>query len=153
MALNGNLIAAQHKFRREISSSSCLDVQLSDMTKICPQIVSHVDLGWAQWATVGCVFNSNYTLGGEKRFSKTKIEAIDERKRSITYKVVEGCVLETYSSLKATFAIESDGQHTVVKWSIEYEKRSACTPQPHALLALFTSLTKLLELRCSLVAN
>ncbi|KAL0372721.1 UNVERIFIED_CONTAM: Kirola [Sesamum calycinum] len=91
--------------------------------------------------------------GGEKRFSKTKIEAIDEKKRSITYKAVEGSVLETYSSLKATFAIESDGQHKVVKWSIEYEKRSACTPQPHALLALFTSLTKLLELRCSLVPN
>ncbi|KAL0326886.1 UNVERIFIED_CONTAM: Kirola [Sesamum angustifolium] len=90
--------------------------------------------------------------GGEKRFSKTKIEAIDEKKRSITYKAVEGSVLDVHSS-QSNFAIESDGQHKVVKWSIEYEKRSACTPQPHALLALFTSLTKLLELRCSLVPN
>ncbi|KAL0296622.1 UNVERIFIED_CONTAM: Kirola [Sesamum radiatum] len=153
MALNGKLV-----------SETCINAdgdlffqlfryKLSDMTNICPQIIHSIDLVAGQWGAVGSVFTSNYTLGGRKKFIKVKFEDIDEKKRSITYKVVEGCVLEAYSSLAITFSIESNGQEKVVKWSIEYEKKSACAPHPNALLDLCGGLTKLLEPRCSLVAN
>ncbi|KAK4400050.1 Kirola [Sesamum angolense] len=153
MALNGKLVSSTSiKLDGDLFFELCR-YKLSDMANICPQIVHNVDLVAGQWGAVGSVFCSNYTLDGEKKFVKAKIEAIDETKRSITYKVVEGSVLEVYTSFKVTCNIDCNGQHKVVTWSFEYEKKSACVPHPHTLPDLFSALTKLLELRCLLVPN
>ncbi|KAL0446767.1 UNVERIFIED_CONTAM: Kirola [Sesamum latifolium] len=97
-----------------------------------------------------------YLKGGQKRFAKEVIEAIDEKKRSITFKVVEGGVLEMYTSFKFIFSIddESNGQdNSVVTWTIDYEKKSESVPAPHALMDLGVAVTKEIARHYSLVPN
>lgn len=56
--------------------------------------------------------------------AKVKIEAIDERNRSITYKVLEGEIMQLYKSVKVTLKIS----HGFAKWTFEYEKAHEGAP-------------------------
>ncbi|KAL0288448.1 UNVERIFIED_CONTAM: Kirola [Sesamum calycinum] len=52
--------------------------------------------------TVGSVIYWNYTHDGKERVAKEIIEAIDEEKKSVTFKVIEGDLMELYKTIKLT---------------------------------------------------
>ncbi|KAK4400049.1 hypothetical protein Sango_1111000 [Sesamum angolense] len=92
--------------------------------------------------------------GGEKKFSEEVMEAVDERKGSITYKVFEECPSEVYNSFKFILSIESNGEDNhVVTWALEYEKKTESVADRHELMDLCIVLNKEIDRHYSLVRN
>jgi len=75
---------------------------------------------------------------GQKKIMKQIIEAIDPHKKSSCWKVIEGNLLEMYSSF--TFLISFESQWSI--WTIEYEKKTEDTPEPLNFVGLILDVTK-----------
>lgn len=78
---------------------------------------------------------------GQERIVKYVIEAIDHHKNSISRKVIDGDLLELYSS----FTFVSSCQHQWTTWTIEYEKKIEDTPEPLIYLGFILDMTKDIE--------
>lgn len=73
------------------------------------------------------------------------IESVDLEKKSITWKVIGGNMLESYNSF--TIITSSEYQWTTV--TLVYEKKTEDTPEPLTLLNIF--LTGLKDIECHLL--
>ncbi|EYU33126.1 hypothetical protein MIMGU_mgv1a0195071mg, partial [Erythranthe guttata] len=54
---------------------------------------------------------------GKERVAKEIIEAIDEEKKSVTYKVIEGDLMELYKTFKLTVHVDTSGDDNLVTWT------------------------------------
>ncbi|XP_058115419.1 MLP-like protein 423 [Magnolia sinica] len=63
--------------------------------------------------------------------SKEKIEAADEEKKTVSYSVIDGDLINFYKTFKATFQVTPKGDGSLAKWSIEYEKANEDVPDPN----------------------
>ena len=80
--------------------------------------------------------------------AKEIIEAVDEEKNSITYRVVEGDLMEHFKSFLSTVQCSpkpEGGEGSVVHWTMEYEKLHDEIIDPHTLLELAIDVSKDLE--------
>ena len=59
--------------------------------------------------------------------AKVKIEALDNENKLITFAILEGEILNLYTSFKADLQVVDAGY---AKWSIEYEKANESAPDP-----------------------
>ncbi|KAA8529535.1 hypothetical protein F0562_033666 [Nyssa sinensis] len=66
-------------------------------------------------------------------FSKEKIVAVDEAKKTFSYSIVEGDLLKYYKSFKATLAVSPKGDGSLVQWSCEFEKASEEIADPNII--------------------
>lgn len=73
---------------------------------------------------------------------KVKTEEINDEERSITMKVLEGDILQLYSSFGAKISV-TDG---FVNWTLEFEKNNDSAPNPDDYAKLATQITKVLNL-------
>lgn len=69
---------------------------------------------------------------GQEKIVKYVIESIDPHKNSISRKVIDGYLLELYTS----FRFVSSCQNQWTTWTIEYEKKFEDTPEPIIFLGL-----------------
>ncbi|XP_042499153.1 MLP-like protein 423 [Macadamia integrifolia] len=71
------------------------------------------------------------------KFSKERIDAVDEEGKELAFSVIDGDVSKFYKHLKAKLqVIPKGGGHEVgslVKWSCEFEKASEDVPDPHLI--------------------
>lgn len=82
---------------------------------------------------------------GKKRVAKQVVEAIDEEKKSITFKMLEGDLMELYKNFIIKIHIETKGDIDLVTWTLDYEMPNEDVPHPITLLAFFIDLTKDIE--------
>ncbi|XP_057799117.1 kirola-like [Salvia miltiorrhiza] len=124
-------------------------------SEIAPQVVHSVDLLAGSWGTVGSIISWTYMFGGAKCVAKERIEAIDMKKKSITFKVIEGDLLKLYSEFKIICEMESDGdgEDKVYKCALEYEKRSDEAPEPTVFMDFLLNFMKDIERSRRLVPN
>lgn len=108
---------------------------------ISPNIINHLEIHAGEAVKVGSIVSCNYNEAGQKKSAKQVIEAIDLDKKSITWKVIEGDVLESYSSFTGILSCE----HEWTTWTIEYEKKTEDIPEPLIQLGLLLDLTKDIE--------
>ncbi|MCD9643687.1 hypothetical protein HAX54_031342, partial [Datura stramonium] len=78
---------------------------------------------------------------GQKKFIKQVIEAIDPQKKSSRWKMIEGDLLELYSS----FTIVRSCECQWTTWTLEYEKKTEDTPEPLVQLGFLLDMTKDIE--------
>ncbi|KAL2518770.1 MLP-like protein [Abeliophyllum distichum] len=116
--------------------------QIANMS---PTTIQGCDLHQGEWGTVGAFYFWKYTHDGKQKVAKAVIEAIDEEKRSMTFKVVEGDLMELYKSFKGGFHVETDGDIDLVTWNLEYEKLNDDVEDPLTLLGFFIKLAKDIE--------
>lgn len=81
-------------------------------------------------------------IDGEQRVAKEIIEAIDEEKKSITFKVIEGDLMEIYKRFKVILHVETSGNTDLVTWTIEYEKMNEDIEEPFTSLQLLVNTAK-----------
>ncbi|KAK6146775.1 hypothetical protein DH2020_020644 [Rehmannia glutinosa] len=150
MGLSGRLIS-------QISIKADVDLlhelftnKLHRIPDICPGKVKKLDLQSGQWGTVGSVICWQYIHDGKKKSAKAIIEAIDEKKKSITFNLLEGDLMEAYNTFKFIVAIDTNGEDNLVTWTLEYEKKTQDVSEPHAVMNLGLSVTKEIE-RCHLL--
>ncbi|KAL2545996.1 MLP-like protein [Forsythia ovata] len=110
-----------------------------------PTTIQGCDLHQGEWGTVGSFYFWKYTHDGKQKVAKEVIEAIDEKKRSVTFKIVEGDLMELYKSFKGGFHVETDGDIDMVTWYLEYEKLNDDVEDPLTLLGFCIKLSKDIE--------
>ncbi|CAH2049011.1 unnamed protein product, partial [Thlaspi arvense] len=106
------------------------------ISNMSPGNVQSCDLHEGEWGTVGSVIYWNYTHDGKKKVAKDIIEAIDEENKSVTYKVIEGDLMELYKTFIATVHVDTKGDKNLLNEGVE---------DPTTLLDFCVTLTKDIE--------
>ncbi|KAH6760238.1 hypothetical protein C2S52_009313 [Perilla frutescens var. hirtella] len=110
--------------------------------KAAPTRVQDCQLHQGNFGTKGSVIQWKYTLDGKEQSAKEVIEEMDEEKKQISFKVIEGDVLELYKNVAITFHVETNGGVDFVTWTIDYQLLNADNPHPVSLLNYFIEFTK-----------
>lgn len=80
---------------------------------------------------------------GKTTVATDLIEAVDDEKNSVTFKVVDGPLLEYYKSFRLIVQATPKGdQSSLVHLIVEYEKLHDQVPDPHSLLQFVADLSK-----------
>lgn len=79
---------------------------------------------------------------GKTCVAKEVVEAIDPARNLITFKIIEGDLLEHYKSFKATIQVTPKHKGSMAHWTFEYEKLHGQVPDPHSLMQLSTNLSR-----------
>ncbi|KAK1374656.1 Major latex [Heracleum sosnowskyi] len=140
------------KLVSSVEVKSCADVfheifrhRPHTISEMSPTKVKACDLHEGDWGTVGSVICWNYTLDGKEKATKEIIEAIDEEKKSVKFKVIEGDLLELYKTFSLTCHVDTDGEKNLATWTMEYEKLNDSVEDPHTLMEFCLHVTKDIE--------
>ncbi|KAK2977747.1 hypothetical protein RJ640_022610 [Escallonia rubra] len=82
---------------------------------------------------------------GKAKVAKEVIDGVDEKNKTVIFRVIEGDLLELYKSFVATLHVDTTGQNNLVTWTFEYEKRSEDVEDPNTLMDFVIKLTKDIE--------
>ncbi|CAI9785454.1 unnamed protein product [Fraxinus pennsylvanica] len=115
------------------------------LSGMSPANIQKCDLHEGQLGTVGSVIYLNYTHDGKDRVAKEIIEAIDVEKKSVTYRVIEGDLMELYNNFTLTIHVDTNGDDNLVTWTLEYEKKNENVPDPNTLMDVCLAVTKDIE--------
>ncbi|KAL4575526.1 hypothetical protein LXL04_022373 [Taraxacum kok-saghyz] len=91
-------------------------------------------------------FDDIYVIAdGKDCVFKSLTQEINERKKSVTYKGLEGDLLELYKTFVVHIHVDTDGSNNLVTWTVEYEKMNPNDPDPDTLMELYKKMTKDIE--------
>ncbi|XP_051114404.1 kirola-like [Andrographis paniculata] len=113
---------------------------MSQYVNLNPQIVKKVEVIEGEEGKIGNVKLIEYVIGKPMSL-KMKVVELDDEEKSITFDVLEGDLLQMYSSFKVRVSA-SEGCAT---WSIEFEKLNEAVPNPDIYTKVADGLTKLLD--------
>ncbi|GMI75187.1 MLP-like protein 28 [Hibiscus trionum] len=110
----------------------------------CKDKVQGCDLHEGEWGNVGTIVNWSYVHDGKAKKAKEVIEAIDPDKNLLTFRVLEGDLMEEYKSFRITLQVspKSDGNGSIAQWTMEYEKLHEGINHPETLLQLAVDISK-----------
>ncbi|XP_062109595.1 MLP-like protein 31 [Humulus lupulus] len=110
-------------------------------------LIQGCELHEGEWGKEGSVVYWNYFHEGKPKVAKEVVEDIDDENNSITYRVIEGDLLEHYKTFK--FVIQAnpkkEGEGSIVNWTIHYEKLHDEIIDPHTMVEFVHELTKYLD--------
>ncbi|XP_021723641.1 MLP-like protein 28 [Chenopodium quinoa] len=117
--------------------------KIHHVSNVAPHFVHGVDLHEGDHGNIGSIHAWNYTLGGKPMVAKSVLEEIDEEKKLIRYRAIEGDVLNEYKTMVATCQVKpKDKERCIVRWSLEYEKKHPGVPEPTDLLDAWLAASK-----------
>nr|KJB30767.1 hypothetical protein B456_005G160800 [Gossypium raimondii] len=81
---------------------------------------------------------------GKAKKAKEVVEAVDPDKNLVTFRVIEGDLMEEYKSFVITIQVspKSEGSGSVVHWTLEYEKLHGGIAHPETLLQFVQDISK-----------
>lgn len=79
--------------------------------------------------------------------AKVIIEEIDDKKLSMTYKTIEGDLMELYKIFNLTQRIEKKGEVNIFTWTFEYEKQNEDIPPPSTMMKFMLDIVKDADVR------
>uniref|UniRef100_M1AVL1 Major latex n=1 Tax=Solanum tuberosum TaxID=4113 RepID=M1AVL1_SOLTU len=115
------------------------------ISRICSDKIQNVDIHEGELGTIGSVKSWKLIHDGKEIMAKEVIEEIDDEKKLIKKKIIEGDLLEYYKSFYITMHVETKGENNLVTWIMEYVKKNANVPDPHTLMELCINVTKDIE--------
>ncbi|XVE80918.1 hypothetical protein DITRI_Ditri15bG0019900 [Diplodiscus trichospermus] len=82
------------------------------------------------------------TIDGKAKTAKDVVEAIDPEKKSITFRMLEGDILNEFKSYGVTLQAspKSGGEGSIVHLTLEYEKLHDGIAHPETLLQFLSEL-------------
>lgn len=84
-------------------------------------------------------------LGGTSMSLKETVESVDDENKSITFKVVDGEIMNHFKCFKSNLQVKAKDEGSLVKWGLEYEKVNKDVPNPDAYLEFAVNVTKDIE--------
>ncbi|MFQ6629508.1 hypothetical protein Gotur_006590 [Gossypium turneri] len=110
----------------------------------CYDKIQGCDLHEGEWGKVGTIVHWSYVHDGKAKKAKELVEAVDPDKNLVTFRVVEGDLLEEYKSFVITIQVspKSEGSGSVVHWTLEYEKLHGGIAHPETLLQFVQDVSK-----------
>ncbi|KAL9993537.1 putative Bet v I/Major latex protein [Helianthus debilis subsp. tardiflorus] len=110
------------------------------ISQMSPGMVKGVDLHEGEWGTVGSVIVWNMFI-----VAKEVIEAIDEEKKLVRFKVTEGYIMDVYKTFAITIRLDTHGEESVLTWTFDYVKVNENMQDPDRLVELVLSVAKDIE--------
>ncbi|XP_076941302.1 kirola-like [Bidens hawaiensis] len=115
------------------------------ISEMSPNNIKGVNLHEGEWGTVGSVIVWDFFHDGKSKVCKEVIEAIDEEKKSVCFKVIGGDILEAYKTFLITVHVDTHGEENVVTWTFHYEKVNENIDDPDSLMEFCLNVTKDIE--------
>ncbi|KAK6252279.1 hypothetical protein QUC31_013999 [Theobroma cacao] len=114
------------------------------VSNACSDKVQSCDLHEGNWGNEGSIVCWNYVHEGKPKVAKERIESIDPNNNSISYRVIEGDLLKEYKSfvIKIQVTPKSQGEGSIARWTMEYEKLHEGIAHPETLLELAVQVSK-----------
>ncbi|XP_052206234.1 kirola-like [Diospyros lotus] len=115
------------------------------ISNMAPAHIQGCALHEGEWGKVGSIIFWNYTHDGKGKVVKNVIEAVDEANKSVTFKVIEGDLMQLYKSFSATVHVDTSGVDNLVTWTFQYEKLNDGVEDPNTLMDFCINVTKDIE--------
>ncbi|KAK1380597.1 Kirola [Heracleum sosnowskyi] len=115
------------------------------VANISPEKVQGCDLHEGDFGKAGSIICWRYVHEGKKKIAKQVIETIDEENKSITFKMLEGDLMELYKSFLITIHVDTKGEDNLVTWTLDYEKLHEDVEDPNSFMEFLIHLTKDIE--------
>ncbi|KAK7323470.1 hypothetical protein VNO77_26944 [Canavalia gladiata] len=113
------------------------------IAKIFTEKVQAVNIHKGEWGSEGSIISWNYIHDGKACVSKEVIEGVDKKNNKMTFKVIEGDLLEDFfKSFKFVLEVIPKGNGSEVNWVLEYEKQKDNIPDPNTMLQFLTKMSK-----------
>ncbi|XP_062150072.1 MLP-like protein 423 [Alnus glutinosa] len=104
------------------------------LPKAFPNDYKSIEILEGDGKSVGTVRLITYGEGSPLvKVSKEKIEAFDEGKRTLSFSVIEGDLLNYYKVFKCHITVVPKGAGSLAKWSSEFQKATEEIPDPHVI--------------------
>ncbi|KAL7093629.1 hypothetical protein ACP275_11G051200 [Erythranthe tilingii] len=116
------------------------------LSNITPEKVQGCDLHEGEFGHVGTIFTWRYTHDGKEKKAKHVIQAINEERKLMEFKVLEGDIMELYKAFVITIHVETKNDIDLVTWTLEYEMLNEEVEHPLSLLSLLIDITKDIEI-------
>ncbi|KAL1355274.1 hypothetical protein HN51_007326 [Arachis hypogaea] len=134
-------MATRGKLEVDIELKSSADKfwkTIRESTEIFPKAFPHdyksIEVLEGDGKAAGSVRHITYGEGSSLvKSSKERIEAADDEKKTVSYAVIEGDLLEYYKKFKGHIAVTTADNGCEVKWTAEYEKTCHEIPDPSAV--------------------
>ncbi|KAC9132067.1 hypothetical protein R6Q59_004795 [Mikania micrantha] len=99
--------------------------------KACSDIYKAIEVVEGNGRSVGSVRVVHFTEGSAGvKLVKEKIEEVDEAKKKVAYRMIDGDMTQYFKSFKSSVEVIPDGEGSLVKWFCEFEKASEEVPGP-----------------------
>ncbi|KAL0315667.1 UNVERIFIED_CONTAM: Kirola [Sesamum calycinum] len=115
------------------------------LATVTPVKIQACDLHQGNYGTNGSVIQWKYTIDGKEQTAKQLLHDIDYATKQISFKMLEGDLLELYKNMDITIHIETKDGVDFVTWTIIYELINADNPHPLSLVNFFIEFTKEIE--------
>lgn len=114
------------------------------VSKATPDKIHGCELHEGDWGKVGSIVIWKYVHDGKLTVGKNKIEAVDPEKNLITFKVLEGDLMNEYKSFAFTLQVtpKQGESGSIAHWHLEYEKISEEVAHPETLLQFCVEVSK-----------
>ena len=146
MGLHGKLVAAiEFKAGGDVFHE-LFRLKPHHISTATPDKIKGCDLIEGEFGEVGSIICWTYNHDGKEQKAKEVIEAIDEEKKLIKFRIVEGDLMELYKDFTATIHVEKKGDAIdLVTCTLEYEMLNEDVEHPISLLSYFIDVTKDIE--------
>ncbi|KAL1293478.1 hypothetical protein HN51_054134 [Arachis hypogaea] len=116
------------------------------VAKVCPDKVQSVVIHEGGWGTERSIISWSYVHDGKACVSKEIIEDIDKEDNKMSFRELEGDLLNHYKSFKFLLhAVPNKKGGCMVRWTMEYEKINENTSDPHTMMQLVVDVSKQVE--------
>ncbi|KAL9231107.1 hypothetical protein vseg_006370 [Gypsophila vaccaria] len=115
------------------------------VSNIMPNEVHACDLHEGEFGQPGSIIEWDYTCDGKKCIAKEVVEEIDEDKKLVRFKVIEGTLLEDFKSMTIIMQVIPKGEIDAIMWTYEFEKYEDIGPYPTAFMDLLIAVTRNVE--------
>ncbi|XP_015072220.1 kirola-like [Solanum pennellii] len=105
---------------------------------ISPSKVNRFEIHQGGIIKVGSIVSWKYYTDGKEKFAKEVIESIDPHNKSITWKVIEGDVLDLYNSFK----VITSSEHEWTTLTFVYEKKNEDILKPLTVFGVWIDVIK-----------
>ncbi|RAL52087.1 unnamed protein product [Cuscuta campestris] len=144
MGLKGKLIAAVEFKAGGDVFHELFRHKPHDVSKASPT-VHGCDLHEGEFGHVGSVICWRYNHDEKDKRAKQVVQKIDEEKKLIEFKMLEGDLMEEYKTFLITIHVETKEGVDLVTWTLEYEMLNDDVGHPISLLSYFINITKEIE--------
>ncbi|XP_011078288.1 kirola-like isoform X2 [Sesamum indicum] len=115
------------------------------LANVTPGKIQACNLHQGNYGTNGSVIQWNYTLDGKAQTAKQILHDIDDTKKQIKFKMLEGDPVELYKNMVITAHVETKGGVDFITWTMDYEQINPDNPHPLSLLNFLIELIKDIE--------
>ncbi|XP_076895527.1 kirola-like [Bidens hawaiensis] len=116
------------------------------ISQMSPNLVKAIELQDSEWGAVGSIIVWHLVIDGTPKVAKEVIQAIDEEKKSVSFKVIEGdIIMEAYRTFMITIKVDTRNEENVVTWTFDYEKVNENIGDPDNLIELYLIVAKDVE--------